>query len=179
MRPVLLALLTALRLPLLPATAEAAPTGLTRPTLLGRAPAAPPAFELAKLADDTPEQLMVKLQMAQFHHLRAMHGITWSMVVMLTTPGIAVLGGGLLIGGAISGIFTGDTGVLVAGVVIVVAAAIGFGVSIPALIGNLVQAAATAARVEDLRRRLLDDPTGMKPEARVARPVGLRVAFAF
>lgn len=124
--------------------------------------------------------LMVKLSMAQFHHLRAMHGITWSLVTLVTTPGIVVLGGALLIGGAISGAFTGDMGILIAGIVIAALAGAGFVISIPTLIGNLIQASASAARVEELRRELLrDDVAGLDGYSDPSRPAGVRFSFAF
>lgn len=137
-------------------------------------------YRLAGGEVEDDDALEVKLSMAQFHHLRAMHGITWSLIAITTTPGIAVLGGGLLIGGAISGIFTGNTGVLIAGIVVVVAAATGFAIAVPTLIGNLIQASATAARVEDLRRRLLKNEMAGLVDAGPRRPeAGLKFAVAF
>lgn len=144
----------------------------------------PARYAKARLVSDHADDrdaLRVKLSMAQFHHLRAMHGITWSLITITTTPGIMVLGGALLIGGSISGIFTGDTGVLVAGIIIVAAAATGFVIAVPTLIGNIIQATATAARVEDLRRRLLsDNMAGLgDPQMRKGATAGLKVSFAF
>lgn len=145
-------------------------------------PQSSPHYTLTGMnADQDQLSLLVKLQMAQFHHLRAMHGIGWSLVGLLTSPGLALFGGGVMIAGAIGGAFSGDTGVLIAGVVIVAIAATLFVISIPTLIGNIIQATATAARVEDLRHKLL---RGAEPAAfRDAPPprdrAMLTLAFAF
>ncbi len=152
-----------------PATAHAS-SGLTF---------AKPAPSLELEDGDDRDALMVKLSMAQFHHLRAMHGITWAMVGLLTTPGVVVLGGGVLIAGAVSGALGGGTGALVAGVVVVLLAATVFVVSVPVLIGNIIQATATAARVEALRAKLLaDQPAAFRPPPPSDR-AGVVLAFAF
>ena len=43
--------------------------------------ASTPHYQLASMeVSEGTVALLVKLQMAQFHHLRAMHGIGWSLV---------------------------------------------------------------------------------------------------
>ena len=134
----------------------------------------------APASGDSTATLMTKLSMAQFHHLRAMHGIAWATTSLLTSPGLAIFGGLIMAGGAVGGALTGNTGMMVLGVVVIVVAASLFVAAIPTLAVNIVQAMATAARVEELRKQLLGsaDPVAFLPPSSSER-VMLSAAIAF
>ncbi len=176
-RSVLLALAVVLLAALAaPATASAAPLKL--PPGYGT-----PAFSLmsdvGSGVDDGTVALMVKLQTAQFHHLRAMHGIGWALTGMLVSPSLIVIGGGVMIAGFVGGIFTGNNAVLIGGIVMVGIGAALLIAGVPTLIGNVIQAMATSARVEDLRAQLLNRHAVVRTPARPDRHASLSVTLAF
>lgn len=124
--------------------------------------------------------LLVELQSAQFHHLRAMHGVGWALTGTLLAPNLILLGGGVMVAGYVSGLFGGSSGVLIGGIVMVgIGAALLIG-GIPTLIGNIIQAAATSARVESLRAQLSERHARARPVPAPSTPgpgFGFAVAF--